>query len=181
MPKLLSFLTGGSIGLVFGFIAGWSLFNPESNVWLLFGAVGCMLGVYIGSSSAFHYWVAPIGVASIGLVGGWITSLWLFGEHIGGVGALIMGGGAAIGWKIGSHELLHSSNTALGTLLCIIHFGFGFLVSYIAIWKILIRTEMPNIPLMLIGYIFFCTLGGTLGAQIVQRNRLVFSTNDQEV
>ena len=173
MPRVIGVLTGGSIGWIFGLVLGWSFFDPETNIWFVCSILGAIFGLYVGFSALFEHWFSPIGMSSIGLVIGWLVSMWLFGDHLGGVGTVITGCVAVIGWKIGSNELFRESNTARGALVGMIHFGFGFCVLFMVLWKLHIRTDFPNVILMSMGYLIFCILGGTIGAWIVHKNRLV--------
>ena len=164
----MNIVTGAVIGLIYGWGLGWSLFDPDAGVWAITAMIGSVTGSIVGRSSAFEYMIVPLSASAIFLYLGWGLAAFLFGEHFGGIGMLLVLGGAFIGWKIGNAKWITDSETALGSLLGILHAGFGGGIMAMVVY-ILIYGFAPYSLISIIPVVLVCGgLGGIVGGRLAK-------------
>lgn len=115
---------------MWGWIWGWSLFDPESDLWALLAAVGVMIGLVFGARLFFRskagFWFG----ATVGLYLGWVVRTIIFSDVPGGLGILIMIGSIILGGILGSAPLFHEGKPAYRGLISGVYIGFFWWFHY---------------------------------------------------
>jgi hypothetical protein len=78
--KLTGMITGLLTGYLVGTIAGFTLFNPDQDIWALLGFVLALLGMGIGLTPFFQRHIVVIQMALIGFYLGTLTGIVFFGN-----------------------------------------------------------------------------------------------------
>ncbi|HEX9795991.1 MAG TPA: hypothetical protein VGA52_03280 [Anaerolineales bacterium] len=99
--RLLAGFTGAVIGYIHGWIWGWSLFDPDSDLWALAAAVLAVFGLAHGLTRHFRLVARPLIAATISLYLAWVAGTWLWGDHPSVVRSLTLVGGTLVGGALG--------------------------------------------------------------------------------
>jgi hypothetical protein len=139
--KLFSLFTGALLGYFWGWILGWSLFDPNSDLWALLAGMGAIVGLVIGATPFVWRFMGELALASIGLYLSWIMRTLLFGDHPGGWGVLVLILGSVVSWIAGA-RLSHPNSAKqkiIPGLVGGLYAGFfgGFLIDVILLDEIL--------------------------------------------
>jgi hypothetical protein len=78
--KIIGLLTGCLAGYLIGLLAGFTLFDPNLDVWALLGAVGGVLGLIVGLTPFFRRRIRVVLAMVLGFYGGGVLGLLLFGN-----------------------------------------------------------------------------------------------------
>ncbi len=118
---------------MFGWILGWSFFDPNSDVWALAAAVGAIIGLILGLLPLFWDHAGMFFGSAAGLYLGWVLRTLLFGDVPGGIGLVFVLGGAIAGGLVGARPALQKDGPGLRVLICVLYIGFfgGFLIDVI--------------------------------------------------
>jgi hypothetical protein len=175
--RLFGVFTGALIGYAFGWILGWSAFDPNSDVWALAAAVGAILGLLIGVAPGFWQRAGMFIGAAIGLYLGWILRTLLFGDVPGGAGLFLIIGGALVGGLVGARPAFQEG-VSLRALICAAYVGFfgGFLIDVILLDVILGWVKTHSILGQAPAVIACGVIGGLLGGWRGRRERRANST-----
>ncbi len=131
--KLFGIFSAALIGYMFGWILGWSCFDPNSDVWALAAAVGAIIGLILGLLPLFWDHAGMFFGSAAGLYLGWVLRTLLFGDVPGGIGLALVLGGAIAGGLLGSRPAFQKDGPGLRVLICVLYIGFfgGFLIDVI--------------------------------------------------
>ena len=131
--KLFGIFSAALIGYMFGWILGWSFFDPNSDVWALAAAVCAIAGLIVGIGPFFWNHAGVFFGSAIGLYLGWLLRTLLFGDVPGGIGLAFVLGGAIAGGLVGSRSAFQKDGTGLRVLICVLYIGFfgGFLIDVV--------------------------------------------------
>lgn len=165
---ILGHLTGILSCSVIGWVVGWSIFEPESGIFWGTSLISGLLGAVLGRSSAAGLLLPALSGAAIGMYLAWGLSYWIFGEHSGGFGFMIILFGGILGLRFGSNPKTRNSERSIGTLLGALHIGFigGGGISVI-IWLFVFDGVKEQILLISVPIVIICALAGALiGRQI---------------
>jgi len=102
LKRLFGILSAGLIGYMFGWILGWSLFDPNSDAWALAAAVVAIAGLIVGITHQFWKHAGVFFGSAIGVYLGWVARSLILGDVPGGLGLLLIFGGAIAGGFIGA-------------------------------------------------------------------------------
>jgi hypothetical protein len=166
--KLFGIFSAALIGHMFGWILGWSFFDPNSDVWALAAAICAIAGLVVGIGPWFWDHAGMFFSSALGLYLGWLFRTWLFGDVPGGIGLVFVLGGAIAGGLVGSRPAFQKDGAPLRVLICVLYIGFfgGFLIDMILLdkaWK-LVRTHsiLGQAPAVIVSGV----VGGWLGARL---------------
>ena len=131
--KLFGIFSAALIGYMFGWILGWSFFDPNSDVWALAAAVSAIIGLIAGFLPLFWNHAGMFFGSAAGLYLGWVLRTLLFGDVPGGIGLAFVLGGAIAGGLVGSRPVFRKDGAPLRVLICALYIGFfgGFLIDVI--------------------------------------------------
>jgi hypothetical protein len=127
--RILGVLTGALLGYGVGWIWGWSLFDPNSDIWALTALLGAIVGLIVGFTRWFWEHAGKLTSGALGLYVGWIFRTWLLGDEPGGFGLAIM----IVGMVVGAGIWARLGARNLGGILGILYLGFfgGFLIDVV--------------------------------------------------
>ncbi len=121
VDKVTGIFTGMLAGYLIGMVSGFTLFDPDLDVWALLGFVLALVGAVVGIIPPFRRRQSMILGAILGFYLGWLLNFLLFGSveengldllqnGFGGflcttLGIII---GTIAGWRYRSQELGHT-------------------------------------------------------------------------
>jgi hypothetical protein len=166
--KLFGIFSAALIGYMFGWILGWSFFEPNSDVWALAAAVGAIIGLIAGFLPLFWNHAGMFFGSAAGLYLGWVLQTLLFGDVPGGIGLAFVLGGAIAGGLVGSRPAFQKDGTPLRVLICVLYIGFfgGFLIDVILLDVALKLVRTHSILGQAPAVIASGIAGGWLGARL---------------
>ena len=176
--KLFGIFSAALIGYMFGWILGWSFFDPNSDVWALAAAVCAIAGLIVGIGPFFWNHAGVFFGSAIGLYLGWILRTLLFGDVPGGIGLAFVLGGAIAGGLVGSRLAFQKDGTPLRVLICALYIGFfgGFLIDVVLLDMVLNlfqpHTILNQSPAVIAGGI----VGGWLAARLWRQDATLASS-----
>ncbi len=127
--RLFGIFTAALVGYIWGWIAGWTFFDPNLDLWALLAAVGAVVGLVAGLAGLFQRWEMIILCATLGLYLGFVARAWLFGDVPGGWGGGLALFCALLG-GVSGRRLAPGSRRILLTALYTGFFG-GFLIDIV--------------------------------------------------
>ena len=166
--KLQGIFTSVLLWYIWGWIWGWSLVDPNLDLWALLAGLGALIGLAWGVISVIQakardtaaagdrdarksidIWIVLL-CATFGMFTGWAAHTMIFGDKPGGPGLLVMLAGVAAGIWIGARPSLESDRWRR-TLLVVLYAGFfgGFLVD-IALRGLALPTSILRMALIVI-------------------------------
>jgi hypothetical protein len=171
--RIFGTFIGALCGYIIGWALGWSFFEPNLDLWALAALIGTLLGLWFGVRRGFWKQAGVLICSTIGLYLGWIFRTLLFGDVPGGLGVLLIVGGAVAGALIGGHRALQKDGKALRALTLALVVGFfgGFLIDWILMQKLGIRLEEPPILFHAPAVIFSSLVGAVSGILSVRQKR----------
>ncbi len=133
-PKIIGLLTGTIAGYLIGMVLGFTLFDPDLDVWALLGCVLALAGLGIGLTPFFQRYVVVILLALVGFYIGSLVGIVLVGntasddllEILQSQSILFAVGGTVIGGAIGAWLPVEKARWPLFALII-----GGFLGGYI--------------------------------------------------
>ena len=154
---------------MWGWIWGWSLFDPNSDRWALLAGVCALIGLLIGATPYLWRYGTVFLCATFGLYLGWIARTIVWGDIPGGLGMAVMIGGVLIGGAIGLRLKRHPQNFILSILLGALYIGFvgGLLIDVVLLDKVLGLVHSHSI-LSQAPSVLAC---GVIGGMIAARRR----------
>jgi len=168
VKRMFGIFSAALIGYVFGWILGWSSFNPNSDVWALAAGVGAIAGLIVGLTPLFWSNVGMFFGSAIGLYLGWLLRTLLFGDVPGGLGLVFVLGGAVAGGLVGTRPAFQRDGAPLRALIGALYIGFfgGFLIDVVLLDIVfkLVRTRsiLGQVPAAVASGV----VGGWLGARL---------------
>ncbi|MBN1267121.1 MAG: hypothetical protein JXA25_16645 [Anaerolineales bacterium] len=133
--KVLWIFCAALAGYIIGWILGWTVFDPELDIWALLAAAGGLAGMVFAlvSGREFRKRAAGLFGTALGLYPGWVLRTLLFGDVPGGWGLLLVlccgaAGGLLSAWQE-SRKVVRGLTGALlggffgGLLLELVWFG----------------------------------------------------------
>jgi hypothetical protein len=165
--KLFGILSAALVGYMFGWILGWSLFDPNSDAWALAAAVFAFAGLIVGITPLFWKHAGAFFGAAIGLYLGWVARTCIWGDVPGGLGLLLIFGGAIVGGVIGARPAFRQGGVPLRALICALYIGFfgGFLIDVILLDVVLKLVRTHSILGQASAVIAYGVIGGGVGAR----------------
>ena len=170
LKRLLGIFSSALVGYIFGWILGWSSFDPNSDVWALTALAGTFLGliVGVGLGARFWRWAGVFFGAALGLFLSWLVRTLVVGDIPNGLGLLVVISGAIAGGVVGARPAFREEGSPLGALTGALLIGFfgGLLVELIG------RSLDPNIQAAsgilerAPGIILSGVIGGMAGARL---------------
>jgi hypothetical protein len=166
--KLLGIFTSVLLWYIWGWIWGWSLVDPNLDLWALLAGAGALGGLAWGVISVmranardkaaagkkdtgkpFDVWIVLL-CATFGMFIGWAARTMIFGDIPGGPGLLVMLAGVIAGVWIGARPGLQSERWRR-TLLVVLYTGFfgGFLVD-MGLRGLALSASIPRMALIVI-------------------------------
>lgn len=83
LRRLLELFTACLVGYIWGWIIGWSSFDPNLDLWALFAALGALIGLVLGLLGVFRrFGAVPVG-STLGLFSGFWLRAVIFGDRPG--------------------------------------------------------------------------------------------------
>jgi hypothetical protein len=137
--RLAEIFTSALLGYIWGWIAGWVLFDPDLDLWALFAALGALVGLVAGVAGMFKRWEALLLCATFGLYLGFVARARLFGDTPGGPGAALVLFGAVLGGVWGRRLAMHPASGQRRILYAALYVGFfgGFLLDIVLFDRLL--------------------------------------------
>ena len=166
--RMFGIFSAALIGYMFGWILGWSCFDPNSDVWALAAGVGAIAGLIVGLAPLFWNNAGAFFGSAIGLYLGWLLRTLLVGDVPGGFGLVFVLGGAVAGGLVGTRPAFQRDGAPLRALIGALYIGFfgGFLIDVILLDVVfkLIRTQsvLGQAPAVIVSGV----IGGWLGARL---------------
>jgi hypothetical protein len=166
--RMLGIFRAALIGYMFGWILGWSSFDPDSDVWALAAAVGAIAGLAVGVTPLFWNNAGAFFGSALGLYLGWLLRTLLFGDVPGGFGLVFVLSGAVAGGLVGTRCAFQRDGAPLHALIGALYIGFfgGFLIDVILLDVVfkLVRTHsvLGQAPAVIVSGV----TGGWLGARL---------------
>jgi hypothetical protein len=168
LQRLFGIFSAAVIGYMYGWILGWSFFDPNSDVWALAAALGALLGLLVGVSPLFSSKAGVFFGSAIGLYLGWLLRTLLFGDVPGGIGLVFILGGAIAGGLVGAGPAFQKDAAPLRVLMGVLYIGFfgGFLIDVVLLDVALKLVRTHSILGQAPAVIASGVVGGLLGARL---------------
>jgi hypothetical protein len=115
--RIVSIFSAALIGYMFGWILGWSSFDPNSDVWALAAGVGAIAGLAVGATPLLWNNAGAFFGSAIGLYLGWLLRTLSFGDAPGGFGLVFVIGGAIVGGLVGARPAFQQGSVRLCALI----------------------------------------------------------------
>jgi hypothetical protein len=173
--RMFGIFSAALIGYMFGWILGWSSFDPDSDVWALAAAVGAIAGLAVGVTPLFWNNAGMFYGSALGLYVGWLLRTLSFGDAPGGLGLVFVIGGAIAGGWMGAGPAFRQGSVPLRVLIGALYIGFfgGFLIDVILLDVVfrLVRTHsvLGQAPAVIVSGV----IGGWLGARLGRADTLL--------
>jgi len=169
--KLLGGFCAALIGFLWGWLLGWSLFNPNLDLWALFAAICALVGLVIGLIGLFWKRSTEYLCATFGLYLGFIIRTLLFGDTSRGLGLVVIAIAVIAGIWIARRYQLQEKPGVTIVLLNVLLIGFfgGYLMD-ILLLNIILGSNRPHTVLARAPLVIFCgLLGGLVSARRVKQ------------